>query len=270
MLSKEKVIARNNIHITGSGPKTLLLAHGFGCDQEMWRFLTPDLEERYTLVLLDYVGSGRSELSAFSESRYAGLEGYARDVNEICEALDLRQVHFVGHSVSCTIGLLAAIADPDRFASLIMVCPSPCFLNVPPDYEGGFERSDLQELIDLMDRNHLGWASFLAPLVLGGESTEALTGELSGSFCSTDPLVARTFAKATFFSDYRDLLPQSKHPALILQSKVDALANESVGHYVHKHMPESTLRVLPTDGHCIHMTHPGIVGDEIIAFLSGP
>jgi len=269
ILTKEQIVARNNVEIVGSGSKTLMFAHGFGCDQNMWQYLAPSLREHYTLVLFDYVGSGKSQVSAFSESRYAGLEGYALDVNEICRALDLRQVHFVGHSVSCTIGMIAALEDPERFASQVMVCPSPCFLNIPPDYHGGFEQSDLEELIDLMDRNYMGWASYLAPLVMGGESSEMLTGELSDSFCSTDPVVAKTFAKATFFSDYRHLLPQTQHPTLILQSKIDNLANEDVGKYMHAHMPKSTLRVLPSEGHCIHMTHPGLVRDEINQWLRG-
>ncbi|MBE0486355.1 MAG: alpha/beta hydrolase [Marinobacter sp.] len=244
-----------------------MLAHGFGCDQNMWQHLTPSLRDHYTLILFDYVGSGQSQLSAFSEARYSTLDGYARDVFEICQALNLKGVHFIGHSVSCTIGLLAAIAHPERFASQVMICPSPCFLNVPPDYQGGFEQADMEELIDLMDRNYIGWASYLAPLVLGAESSELLVGELSDSFCSTDPVVAKTFAKATFFSDYRHLLPQAKHPTLILQSQVDALANENVGKYVYEHMPRSTLRVLPSEGHCIHMTHPGLVSPEIRDWL---
>lgn len=267
MLTRENIIARNAVGIVGSGDKTLMLAHGFGCDQHMWQYLIPGLKDHYRLVLFDYVGSGRSQLSEFSESRYGTLDGYARDVTEICVALELEQVHFVGHSVSCTIGLLAAIANPEYFASQIMICPSPCFLNKPPDYCGGFDQADLEELIGLMDRNYIGWADHLAPLVLGGESPEILIGQLSDSFCSTDPLVAKTFARATFFSDYRHILPHARHPALILQSKVDALADEDVGHYMHAHMPTSTLRVLASEGHCIHMTHPDLVRQEIRAWL---
>ena len=267
MFTREEIIARNNVEIIGSGDTPLMLAHGFGCDQNMWQYLTPGLRDRYTLILFDYVGSGQSQLSAFSEARYNTLEGYARDVSEICHALNLRDVHFVGHSVSCTVGLLAALEHPEYFASQIMICPSPCFLNVPPDYHGGFEWADLEELIELMDRNYLGWASYLAPLVVGAEGSAMFTGELSDSFCSTDPLVAKTFAKATFFSDYRHLLPCAKHPTLILQSQVDALANERVGKYIHEHMPDSRLRVLPSEGHCIHMTHPELVRPEIMDWL---
>ncbi|ENO15776.2 alpha/beta hydrolase [Marinobacter nanhaiticus D15-8W] len=246
-----------------------MLAHGFGCDQRMWRDITRGLSDRYTLVLFDYVGSGRSQLSAFKKSRYRTLEGYARDVNEICQVLELADVTFVGHSVSGTIGLLASLAEPEHFARQIMVCPSPCFLNDPPGYHGGFERSDLEELIDLMDKNYIGWASYLAPLVMGMDASDELIGELADSFCSTDPLVARTFAEATFFSDYRHRLAENQKPALILQSKDDALANESVGHYMHAQMPHSTLNVLDTQGHCIHMTHPSLVLDAIHAYLDG-
>ncbi|SFR80605.1 sigma-B regulation protein RsbQ [Marinobacter daqiaonensis] len=267
MPTKEQIAARNNVRIIGSGQKTLMLAHGFGCDQNMWHYLTPELSAHYTLVLFDHVGSGKSQLSAFSPSRYASLEGYARDVVEICQALDLTDVHFVGHSVSGTIGLLASLSEPGRFASHIMVCPSPCFLNDPPDYHGGFKRADLEELVELMDRNYIGWASYLAPLVMGTHSSDALIGELADSFCSTDPLVAKTFAQATFFADYRHLLPAAKHPALLLQSGTDALADENVGKYMHARMPRSTLRILPTEGHCIHMTHPDLVGKEIRAYL---
>lgn len=269
MLSKEQVMLRNNVTVMGSGEKTLLLAHGFGCDQNMWQYIAPQLKERYTLVLFDYVGSGQSQASAFSESRYSTLEGYALDVREICEALDLNDVHFVGHSVSSSIGLLAAIASPERFASHVMICPSPCFLNMPPDYYGGFEKHDLEELIDLMGRNYMGWANYLAPLVVGGENASVLIDELSSSFCSTDPVLAKTFAKATFFSDYRHLLPQAQHAALVLQSQDDALANPEVGRYIHAQMPQSTLRIMESEGHCIHMTHPALVSREIMVWLDG-
>ncbi|WP_447554361.1 alpha/beta fold hydrolase [Vreelandella sp. EE22] len=267
MLTKAAVTARNNITVVGEGAKTVMLAHGFGCDQRVWQHILPALKAHYTVVLFDYVGSGQSQLAAFDTIRYATLQGYAQDVVEICEALDLRQVHFVGHSVSATIGQLAALARPERFASQLMVCPSPCFLNIPPDYYGGFERADLEELLALMDRNYLGWANYLVPLALGPESSEQLIGELSDSFCSTDPVVAKAFAKATFFSDYRTLLPQLEHPALVLQSQVDSLANPRVGRYMHAHMPHSTLRELPSVGHCIHMTHPEIVIREIDVWL---
>lgn len=263
MLTADALVARNNITVMGSGETTLLMAHGFGCSQTMWHHLMPELKDQYTLILFDYVGAGQSQLSAYQASRYSTLEGHARDINEICEALDLKEVHLVSHSVSTTIGLIAMLAAPERFASHVMVCPSPCFMNMPPDYPGGFERSDLEELIDLMARNHIGWATYLAPILLGGAGSPPLIGELSDSFCSTDPLVAQNFARCTFFSDYRYLLPHNQHPTLLLQSGEDALASTEIGHFMARQMPHSRLNVLPTEGHCVHMTHPKQVGDAI-------
>ena len=267
-MDQDGIADRNNVHWIGEGERVLMLAHGFGCDQNVWRFMTPSLTSAYRVLLFDYVGCGHSRLGAFSVDRYSQLEGYARDVLDILEAFDLRDVSFVGHSVSGMVGLLAALEQPERFRDLVMVAPSPCYLNVPPDYQGGFSREDLSELLDLMDKNYIGWADYLAPLAMGAEAPDELTGELSGSFCSTDPLVARTFAKATFFSDYRHLLPRTRHPSLLLQSRSDSLANPSVGEYMHQHMPGSQLEVLETVGHCIHMTDPDEVSTEVLAFLS--
>jgi len=264
----DSIAQRNNVSIIGQGSQTLMLAHGFGCDQTMWRFLLPLLLPDYRIVLFDYVGSGKSSLSAFNRQRYATLEGYAEDVLDICRALDLPPVTFVGHSVSGMIGLLAASAAPELFERHILICPSPCFLNHPPVYSGGFELEDLQELIDLMDKNYIGWANYLAPLVVGGSGDSALIGELSGSFCSTDPLVAKTFARATFFSDYRHILPATSQPSLILQSRHDSLAGVTVGEYMHRAMPGSRLEIMEAEGHCLHMTHPHAVSRAIQAFMN--
>lgn len=230
--------------------------------------MTPQLEQHFRLVLFDYVGSGRSQLSAFDPNRYASLDGYAQDIVDICVALDLTGVILVSHSVSGIIGLLASLQAPERIASQIMICPSPCFMNMPPNYHGGFDRQDLQDLIDLMDKNYIGWANHLAPMVVGTSNGATLKGELSGSFCSTDPVVAKAFAKATFFSDYRHVLAKTQHSSLILQSHRDILAPSGVGQYMHQYMPDSTLKVLDTEGHCPHMTHPRLVGAELIAFLA--
>jgi sigma-B regulation protein RsbQ len=224
MLNADDVLIRNNVKLIGKGSKTLFLAHGFGCDQNMWRFLIPELAEHFKIVLFDYVGSGASDISQYSKKRYSQLEGYAEDIIEICEALKLTDAIFVGHSVSSIIGAIAAIEKPTLFSNLIMVCPSPCFLNFPPEYLGGFEKEDLEELLNLMDKNYIGWASYLAPLVMGTNNSDDLIGELSGSFCSTDPVIAKNFAEATFLSDYRYLLKEIKQPSLILQSENDALA----------------------------------------------
>lgn len=265
---RQEIIERNNVRESGADGPLLLLAHGFGCDQNMWRFVMPELERDFRVIAFDYVGSGRSLATAYDRRRYASLEGYAEDIVEICDALDLSEVTLVGHSVSSMIGLIASLRVPPRFARIAMVCPSPCFLNQPPAYFGGFERSDLQALLDLMDRNYIGWAQYLAPLVIGTHSPQVLQGELAESFCSTDPRIARNFAEATFFSDHRALLAQSRHPTLILQSSVDVLAPPEVGAYMHAHMPASRLQVIEAEGHCLHMTHPQAVVDALRQFVA--
>jgi len=244
-----------------------MLAHGFGCDQNMWRFVTPALEPRFRVVSFDYVGAGESDITQYDPARYGTLEGYARDIVEICESLDLRGVTVVGHSVSATTAMIAALAVPERIDRIIMVCPSPCFMNKPPDYFGGFERPDLEELLDLIDKNYIGWAHHLAPLVLGRNSSDALVEELTTSFCSTDPLIAKTFAQATFLSDHRYLFSHDSPPALLLQSRDDMLAPLGVGDYLHRRMPQSTLRILETEGHCPHMTAPDSVTDAIVEYM---
>lgn len=267
MMNEAEVIKRNNIKRLGKGEHTLVLAHGFGCSQSMWHYLIPYLSDHYQIILFDYVGSGASDFSFFSKDRYSDLEGYADDIVELCEALSLKDVSLIGHSVSGTIGLLAAQKIPDRISSMIMVCPSPCFLNVPPHYFGGFEVSDLEELVNLMDKNYIGWANHLAPLVMGLDADPVLLDELSHSFCSTDPVMAKVFAKATFFSDYRHRLPDNQHPTLLLQSQNDSLASVSIGEYMRSVMPLSELRVIEAKGHCLHMTHPEAVFKAINSFL---
>lgn len=260
------VVSRNNVKVIGSGRRTIMMAHGFGCDQNMWRFLTPLFSSDHRIVLFDYVGSGKSDASSFTIERYRHLDGYALDVIEVCEALDLRDVLFIGHSVSSMIGLIAAIKNPVLFGQLVMVCPSPSFLNDPPDYMGGFEPADLEELLELMDKNYIGWAHHLASAVIGAVNDEALMAELSGSFCSTDPLLAKTFARATFFADCRKFLPETAHPTLILQSENDSLAPLSVGSYMQATMPGSRLEVVQAHGHCLHMTHATEIAGLIRSF----
>ena len=262
-----EIIKRNHVSILGAGEKTLLLAHGFGCDQNMWRFMLPALIPHYKVVLFDYVGSGKSDISYYDQTRYSSLEGYAQDILDICEALHLQDVTFVGHSVSCMTGLIASIQKPTAFNQLIMICPTPCFLNFKPDYIGGFEKADLEELIDLMDNNYIGWANYLAPLVIGANNSETLVAELSGSFCSSDPVVAKTFAVATFFSDYRHLLKEAKHPVLIFQSSQDALASTDIGDYMRQQLPDATLRLIEAEGHCLHMSHPDIINQELRDYI---
>ncbi len=252
----QDILARNNVRVFGKGTQPMLFAHGFGCDQHMWRFVTPAFEDDYRIILFDYVGSGQSERAAYSAERYGDLEGYAQDVLDICAALDLHDVIFVGHSVSSMIGLLASIREPALFDRLILIGPSPRYINDPPDYVGGFERADIEGLLDLMEKNYLGWANFLAPVIMKNPEHPELTGELEQSFCSTDPLTARRFAEATFFADNRGDLPEARVPALILQCSEDAIAPREVGEYVHRHLPGSTFRLLEATGHCPHMSHP--------------
>lgn len=263
----KQILERNHVQIIGEGDKTLMLAHGFGCDQNMWRFMLPQLQKKYRIVLFDYVGCGQSDLSAYVPSRYKSLEGYAQDVIEICEALDLKDVYFVGHSVSATIGVLSAIANPHVFKKIIMVCPSPSFLNFPPNYYGGFEKEDLEELINLMDKNYIGWANYLAPLVMGDQGDPSFSEELENSFCSTDPNFAKPFAKATFFSDYRAELGKIKLPVLIIQSANDSLAGIEVGNYMHKKIANSSLDVVEAHGHCLHMTQPNTISGLVDDFI---
>jgi sigma-B regulation protein RsbQ len=241
----------------------MLFAHGFGCDQNMWRFVTPAFQDDYRVVLFDYVGSGHSDLHAYDAERYASLAGYAQDVLDVCHALDLHDVIFVGHSVSSMIGVLAANREPERFAKLILLGPSPRYVNEAPDYVGGFERPDLEGLIDMMDRNYIGWANFLAPVIMKNPDRPELEAELEESFCSTDPVIARRFAEATFFADNRADAAAVTVPSLIVQCADDAIAPRSVGEHLRRTMPGSTYRLLDVTGHCPHMSHP----DETIAAI---
>jgi sigma-B regulation protein RsbQ len=251
----DNVLARNNVKVFGRGTKPMMFAHGFGCDQNMWRFITPEFEDDYRIVLFDYVGSGKSDLSAYDADRYATLDGYATDVLEICAALDLHDVTFVGHSVSSMVGVLAARREPERFAKLVLVGPSPRYIN-DEGYVGGFEREDIEGLLDLMDKNYIGWANFLAPVIMKNPDRPELGTELEQSFCSTDPHIARRFAKATFFADNRNDLAGTSVPSLVLQCSEDAIAPLEVGQYVARHLPGSTLRILKATGHCPHLSHP--------------
>lgn len=252
----DDVIARNNVTVTGEGDIPLMFAHGFGCDQNMWRFVAPSFKEDFKIILFDYVGSGDSDVSAYNSKRYNSLDGYARDVLDVVETLELEDVIFVGHSVSSIIGALASLEAPDKFQSLVMLGPSPCYLNDPPDYHGGYDRSTIDELLGLMQKNYIGWANFFAPEVLPNEEDPELTEELEESFCSTDPVIAHEFAKATFLADNREDLPEIEVPVLIIQNEHDTIAPKDVGEYVHSHIPESHMEVLDAHGHCPHMTHP--------------
>jgi sigma-B regulation protein RsbQ len=251
----QDVLTRNHVNVLGRGTRPMLFAHGFGCDQNMWRLVAPAFEDDYRVVLFDYVGSGRSDPGAYDPERYATLDGYARDVLDVVHALDLRGVVLVAHSVSSMVAVLAANREPERFDRLVLIGPSPRYLNDPP-YVGGFERADIDGLLEMMDHNFLGWASFLAPAIMKNPDRPELGEELTSSFCSTDPVVARGFARATFLSDNRADLPSVRVPSLILQCSDDMVAPLEVGDYLHRQLPESTLRVMRATGHCPHMSHP--------------
>ena len=258
------VLARNNVRVGGRPDgRPMIFAHGFGCAQNMWRFVAPAFADDYKLVLFDYVGSGKSDLSAYDPKRYATLDGYAQDVLDVCRALDLRDVVFVGHSVSAMIGVLAARREPERFAHLIMIGPSPRYLNDPPEYSGGFERSDIEGLLDTMDKNYIGWANHLGPAIMANADRPELGQELTESFCSTDPVIARRFAEATFFADNREDLASLRIPSLVLQCSEDIIAPREVGEYVHRELSGSTLRMMQATGHCPHMSAP----EETIALM---
>lgn len=250
------VLKRNNVVMSGQGARPLVFAHGFGCDQHMWRFVAPAFEATHRVVLFDHIGCGKSDLAAYDSQRHATLAGYAADMVDILEQADLRDAILVGHSVSSMISVLAAIRVPQRVAALVLVGPSPRYLNDPPDYAGGFERADIDGLLDMMESNMLGWANFLAPTVMGGESPPALTQELKESFCAADPYITRRFAAATFLADNRADLPLLRAPALILQCSDDAIAPRAVGEYMHRQLKGSTLRMIEASGHSPHMTHP--------------
>ncbi|HXF77389.1 MAG TPA: alpha/beta hydrolase [Usitatibacter sp.] len=255
-IGREAIRKRNNVKVSGRGEQVMLFAHGFGCDQAMWRYVAPAFEDRYRVVLFDYVGSGKSDWTAYDPERYATLAGYARDVLDVVEAFDLRDIVYVGHSVSSMIGMLAAIEAPDRFRDLVMIGPSPCYVN-EPGYVGGFERKDIEGLLDLMEKNYIGWAQFLAPVVMKNPQEPQLARELETSFCATDPRMTRQFARATFLSDNRADLDKLKVPSLILQCSEDAVAPDAVGRYLAGALEGSTLRQMAATGHCPHMSHPG-------------
>jgi sigma-B regulation protein RsbQ len=259
---QQDIRIRNNVRVFGRGTQPMLFAHGFGCDQNMWRFVTPHFEEEYQIVLFDYVGSGKSDLRAYDANRYASLDGYAQDVLDIVEALNLRDVIFVGHSVSSMIGVLAANRAPDRFERLILIGPSPRYINDPP-YVGGFERRDIEGLLEMMDKNFIGWANALAPAIMKHPDQPELAEELTASFCSTDPVIARGFAEVTFFADNRQDLSALRVPSLIMQCSEDMIAPNEVGEYLRSAMPGSTLRLMRATGHCPHMSAP----EETVALM---
>lgn len=257
------VLARNNVRVKGRGKQVMIFAHGFGCDQNVWRYLIKEFENSYRIVVFEFVGSGQSDLAAYDSQRYSSLDGYALDVLEILETLNLKDVIFIGHSVACMIGLKAAVTRPEYFTKMIFVAPSPCYM-IEESYNGGMERAHLEALFDVMDSNYLGWSSSMAPLIMGNTERPELAEELNANFCATDPDIAREFARVTFLSDNRADLKMLKTPSLTLQCSSDMLAPIEVGHYIHENTVDNTLVILSAIEHCPHMSHP----DETIRAIS--
>jgi sigma-B regulation protein RsbQ len=264
----DNVLARHAVRVGGiADGRPVVFVHGFGCDQTMWRFVAPDFEVDHRVVLLDLVGSGSSDLSAYDPDRYGSLAGHATDVLEVCRALDLTDVVLVGHSVSAMIGVLATCAEPDRFGALVMVGPNPRYVD-DGDYVGGFSRSDIIGLLDALEANHLGWSAQMAPVIMGTPDRPELSDELTNSFCRTDPAIAAHFARVTFLSDNRADLPAVCVPTLVLQCSQDAIAPDVVGRYVHQQVPGSVLTQLTATGHVPHLSAPEETTAAIRAFLS--
>lgn len=260
------ILERNNVRVSGRGTRPLLFAHGYGCDHNMWRFVAPRFENEYKVIVFDHVGAGKSDISAFSRTKYNTLRGYATDVIEICDELKLRDVTFIGHSVSSMIGVLAAIERPELFHSLVLVGPSPRYVN-DGDYVGGFERKDIDGLLEMIDSNYLGWAATMAPVIMGNKDRPELAVELENSFCQTDPVIGKFFARVTFLSDNRADLAKVRIPTLVLQCSEDMIAPTAVGEFVHREMPNSELVLMKATGHCPNLSAPEETTRAIQSFL---
>ncbi|MDQ6605932.1 MAG: alpha/beta hydrolase [Actinomycetota bacterium] len=245
----------------------MIFAHGFGCDQNMWRYVWPAFAEDHRIILFDHVGAGGSDASAYDPERYASLQRYADDVLEICRELELDDAIFVGHSVSAMMGVLAAAAEPHRFARLVLVGPSPRYVD-EGDYVGGFAREDIEELLQSLESNYLGWSSTMAPVIMGNPDRPELGDELTNSFCRADPAIARQFARVTFLSDNRADLSRVSTPSLVLQCSDDVIAPPAVGEYVQSHLRNSRIVQLEATGHCPNLSAPEETIAALRAFLA--
>jgi sigma-B regulation protein RsbQ len=266
MKSGDYIIKRNNVRVIGQGEQTLMFAHGFGSDQNSFNAILPAFENDYRIVLFDYIGAGESDLTAYDELRYKSLSGYAMDVVDICQALNLRDVIFVGHSVSSMIGVLAAELEPSLFEKLVFIGPSPRYIN-DEGYYGGMDLQDLEGLMEVMDSNYLGWSSTMAPAVIGNPDRPELGQHLTESFQAADPTIAKNFARVTFYSDYREKLPLLTVPSLTIQGQDDILTSVAVATYVNQHTPGNQMVLLNSSGHCPHLSDPEGVINAINSFI---
>jgi sigma-B regulation protein RsbQ len=260
------VLSRNNVKIIGEGDITLLFGHGFGCDQTAWRYLLPFLSDSYKIVLFDYVGSGQSDLTAYNDYRYGTLDGYAMDIIEICKAAELDNICFIGHSVSAMIGLLAIKQVPDLFHKAVFIGPSPRYIN-DDDYLGGINQSDLDDLLEVMDSNYLGWSSMITAAIMGNENRPHLADQLNESFCATHPEIARKFARVAFQADNRADLQYLTIPSLTIQCFQDYLTSEYIAQYINQHTVNNKVVMLSSSGHCPHMSDPQAVSEAIRLFI---
>ncbi len=258
---------RNNVSVMGNGASTLVFSHGFGCNQAMWNYLAPQFGARFRVVMYDLVGAGLSDLNAFDKAKYSTLEGYARDLNEIIQAFAVGPVILVSHSVSAMIATLADRQAPGRIAAHVMIGPSPRYIDAD-GYVGGFKRSDIDDLLDTLDSNYLGWSSAMAPVIMGAPGQPALSDELADSFCRTEPEIAKQFARVTFMSDNRQDVAGLSTPVLILQSSDDLIAPVVVGEYLHSVLPNSTYCLVDNVGHCPHMSAPQACTAAMDTFLA--
>lgn len=266
-VKKEDIIRRNNVRIFGEGEQVMLLAHGFGCDQNVWRHFIKAFRQEFKVVIFDYVGAGQSDLEAYNSVRYQSLDGYAQDVLDIIEALDLKKVIFIGHSVSSMIGVRASLRRPEFFENLIFVAPSPCYIN-DNGYVGGMEKEDIETLLSVMDSNYLGWSNSMAPIIMANANEPELAEELEANFCATNPEIAKEFARVTFYSDNRPDLKKITVPSLTLQCSEDILAPLEVGYYIQQHAPQNTLVILKATGHCPHLSAPQETIEAISTYLN--
>ena len=255
-------IKRNNVRVRGAGRRTMIFAHGFGCDQNMWRFVAPAFEKDFMTVVFDHVGAGGSDLSAYDSAKYSTLSGYAKDVVEIGTELGLKDSAFVGHSVSSMIGVLAARQAPGMFGKLVLIGPSPRYID-DDGYVGGFSAQQIEELLRFLDSNHMGWSMQMAPMIMGNPDRPELGQELTNNFCSTDPEIAKAFARVTFTSDNREDLAEVSLPTLVLQCSEDIIAPPEVGEFVARNIPNSRMIVLDATGHCPNLSAP----EEVVAAM---
>jgi sigma-B regulation protein RsbQ len=257
---------RNNVKVLGEGSRILMFGHGFGSDQNTWKYIVPAFEKDFKIILFDYVGAGNSDLSAYDDARYGSLEGYAQDVIDICEELNVQEVTFIGHSVSSMIGLLAIKKRPLLFNKIIFIGPSPRYLN-EPGYPGGINLDDLNELLEVMDSNYMGWSQMLAPVIMGNPEQPELAADLSTSFCATNPAIAKKFARVTFMSDNRKDLSFLNIPSLTIQCEDDFLTSKVIAEYINKNTSGNQIIMLESTGHCPHLSDPEGVINAIRCFL---